>query len=428
MKRRGTLLVGVVTLLCFSLSSTAFALEESEVETAIAASSEETVAGNVLIWFLCALAFLKVSQKIDSFMAGLGINVGRTGGSMLGELMIAGRALGAAVKATGGAFGNIFSRGGSSKTVNNQQPAAGEGFNAGKGVAGIAMRAAAPAAVASVTGKGKGGVRDTIVGAVTDSSINSGGKFGMGIVGAVAKGNLARDGSITGPKAAQALTSYLGYHAPGADAASANVSGSSGTMHIDSGSDIANEPTPAGEDEITLDGGAAANVHVLNPTVADTGMEEPVQYTSPAHNVSSNGIAEPSGETLQRGAVSMPGTSERVEASGSATAQINAGIHPIDAQPPTFRDVEIGGGRITGFETPAGGGEEKQFAMYSTSQYMQPTGPYETVTTVDGESWYKQYAQPVVQKTPYKSETGKIQYHEQIVSEMPQVPRRKDRV
>lgn len=199
-------------------------------------------------------------------------------------------------------------------------------------------------------------------------------------------------------------------------------------IHIDSGSDIVDEPVPAGEDGITLDGGAAGNIHVLNPTVAGTGTEESVQYTPPAHNVPSDGIVEPSGENLQPGTASMPGTSERVEISGSAAAQINAGIHSIDTQPPTFRDVEIGGGRITGFETPAGGGEERQFAMYNTAQYMQPTGPYETVTTVDGESWYKQYAQPVVQKTPYKSETGKIQYHEQIVSEMPQVPRRKDRV
>ena len=47
----------------------AFAIEESEVESAIAASSNEAVAGNIFIWFLCAVAFLKISQKIDSFLA-----------------------------------------------------------------------------------------------------------------------------------------------------------------------------------------------------------------------------------------------------------------------------------------------------------------------------------------------------------------------
>ena len=53
------LTVLIVSTLCVP----AFALDESEVETAVSASSKETVTGNVLIWFLCAVAFLKVSQK-----------------------------------------------------------------------------------------------------------------------------------------------------------------------------------------------------------------------------------------------------------------------------------------------------------------------------------------------------------------------------
>ena len=69
---------------------------------------------------------------------------------------------------------------------------------------------------------------------------------------------------------------------------------------------------------------------------------------------------------------------------GSVTSKLDSGNAPIGSKPPTFSDVEIGGGRITGYEAPAGGGEERQFAMYSASQYMQPSGPYETVQTVDG--------------------------------------------
>lgn len=86
----------ILSVLCVP----AFALDESEVEAAVAASSKEAVTGNVLIWFLCAVAFLKVSQKIDSFMASLGINVGHTGGSLLGDAMVTFRA---ATMATGGA-------------------------------------------------------------------------------------------------------------------------------------------------------------------------------------------------------------------------------------------------------------------------------------------------------------------------------------
>ena len=83
----------LVLLLSVSLSSPAFAITDTEVEAQVAAAGKEAVAGNVLIWFLCAVAFLKVSQKIDSFLSSLGINVGHTGGSMLSDAMIAMRAV-----------------------------------------------------------------------------------------------------------------------------------------------------------------------------------------------------------------------------------------------------------------------------------------------------------------------------------------------
>lgn len=61
--------------LSLSQSMTALAVSEADVE----AVGKETAAGNVFIWFLCAIAFLKISQKIDSFLSSLGINVGHTG-------------------------------------------------------------------------------------------------------------------------------------------------------------------------------------------------------------------------------------------------------------------------------------------------------------------------------------------------------------
>ena len=112
------LAVLVISTLCVP----AFALDESEVEAAVAASGKEAVTGNVLIWFLCAVAFLKVSQKIDSFMATMGVNVGRTGGSMLAEAMIAMRAVtmvvggghGAGAGRAGSAAGSAAGKSGSS--------------------------------------------------------------------------------------------------------------------------------------------------------------------------------------------------------------------------------------------------------------------------------------------------------------------------
>ncbi len=68
----------VAVLVVSALCIPAFALTEDQVQAQVAASGKGAVAGNVLIWFLCAVAFLKVSQKMDSLLSALGINVGHT--------------------------------------------------------------------------------------------------------------------------------------------------------------------------------------------------------------------------------------------------------------------------------------------------------------------------------------------------------------
>lgn len=64
-------------LFCLS-GQTAFAFSESDAQAQVDAAGREAVSGNVLVWFLRAIAFLKVSQKIDSFMSGLGVEMGHT--------------------------------------------------------------------------------------------------------------------------------------------------------------------------------------------------------------------------------------------------------------------------------------------------------------------------------------------------------------
>lgn len=244
MKHKKTGMLCILMLLICALSTTAFAIDESEVESAIAAASKEEVAGNVFIWFLCAVAFLKVSQKIDSFMSAIGINVGQTGGSMLGELMVAGKALGAAMKATGSAVGGIFNRSHNSSSSYTQ--AAGQAFpGSGGGLIGVAKRAAGNAAANSATGRAAG-VSAFVGGAMFGSSMKSGGRLAGDVVSAVATGNIASVGSITGAKAAQALTSYLGYQSMNGDESEHGVT------------PIPQSASAVGEDVITLDGGTAA--------------------------------------------------------------------------------------------------------------------------------------------------------------------------
>lgn len=141
----------LILTLVIVMSTNAFAISESDVESAVSASGKEAVSGNVLVWFLCAIAFLKVSQKIDSFLSSLGLNVGHTGGSMLSEAMIAMRAINTATSAVGSALGSR-SRHGSAPASGKSGggSAAAAGFFSG-GLVGMASRKIASDAVRAAT-------------------------------------------------------------------------------------------------------------------------------------------------------------------------------------------------------------------------------------------------------------------------------------
>ena len=184
MKHKKTLillLLAVCILFCFSSTAFAAELTEAEVEQAVADQGEETVTGNIFIWFLCAIAFLKVSQKIDSFMASLGINVGNTGGNMMAELLIAGRGLSGALRGHGGG-------GGYRKASSPGSAAVGGSFLSG-GLAGAVGRQMERSAVNAATGYSEGG---SIGNSMYQSSLQKGGDFANRVIGDIAKGNTHR--------------------------------------------------------------------------------------------------------------------------------------------------------------------------------------------------------------------------------------------
>ncbi len=308
MKHKKQLLYIILLVACMVLltSMPVFASEltEAEVEQAVADQGKEVVTGNVFIWFLCAIAFLKVSQKIDSFMASLGVNVGNTGGNMMAELLIASRSLAGAMHLKGGG-GSGYRKSGSPGDA-----AVGGNFLSG-GLAGSVGRQTERSAVNHVTGYTE---HSSIGSAMYHSSLNKGGDFANNVISNVAQGNYSQVGSIKGEEAEKAFISYMG-------------------------------------------------------------MKE-----------------------------------------------------EQDKPLPVFTNMEIGGGRMTGTETTADSGS-RDFALYHADQYMAPTpGTFDTVQSVDGATWYKQYAQPAVNKTPYETEDGKVAYHESIVQKLPQAPQRKDRI
>lgn len=295
-------LTACMVLIC-SMPVFAAELTEAEVEQAVSSHGKEAVTGNVFIWFLCAIAFLKVSQKIDSFMASLGINVGNTGGNMMAELLIAGRSL-------SGALHGSRSGGGGYQKNTSPGKAAVEGSFLSGGLAGAVGRQAERSAVDAATGYTES---SSIGNSMYQSSLKKGGDFANNVISKIAQGNYSQVGSIKGEGADKAFVSYMG-------------------------------------------------------------------------------------------------------------------MKPEDNKPlPNFTNMEIGGGRITGTETADG--SSRDFAMYHADQYMAPSqGTYDTVQSVDGSTWYKQYAQDAVSKTPYEDGDGKVAYHESIVQKVPPAPARKDRI
>ena len=189
MKRRYKvlLLMSYIAIMISLGTVRASALTEAEVQAQVNAVGKEAVTGNLFVWFLCAVAFLKVSQKIDSFMSSLGINVGHTGGSMLSELMIAARGVATARGMSGGSRG---SGGGSG----------GEEFLKG-GLIGAAGRSMERGAAQNATGSGSGGLG----GVAYNSSVQEGGGFANRVIGSIATGKISTDGTISGENAPQAL-------------------------------------------------------------------------------------------------------------------------------------------------------------------------------------------------------------------------------
>ena len=143
MKKKKIYVLIFMAALFLAQPMTVLAVTESDVR----AVGKEAAAGNLFIWFLCAIAFLKISQKIDSFLSSLGINVGHTGGNMMAELMVAARGLTTAKNVAGSSSfrGGSFRVGGGGGSI-NQSP-----FLSG-GLAGAVGRHFTQGAMQTVTG------------------------------------------------------------------------------------------------------------------------------------------------------------------------------------------------------------------------------------------------------------------------------------
>lgn len=368
--------------------------------------------GNFLIWFLCAIGFLKISQKIDNFVQMLGINVGRTGNSMVGEAAIALRTLGRA--------GYIPSAGGKTSSSDTGLSGNNEPFLQG-GLAGAVGRQFNRSAVSNITGKSDS-IASNIARSVYNSSIHNGGGFSNSVISTVAHGDIAKTGSIKGNDAAQAFQSYMGISNT---VSSKEMYSPSTTQRFSESQNSHDTSVIDGIDTVSMySDGAFMDMQ----TSAQQVMTEYQQNT---------GEAFQDGEEKFTGYENIQNYSEITAGSQMPFGKMESteketgfySTYPMADRNSQFSGIEIGGGRITGIETSDRLGGSIAFAMYSTEKYMPPSkGDFKTVTAADGTKWYHQYAQPTVIKEPYMKEDGKIQYNEHIENKLPDMPKRKDKI
>lgn len=379
--------------------------------------------GNFLIWFLCAVAFLKVSQKIDSFVQMLGINVGRTGSSMLGEAAIAMRTIDRARKVGG-------STSSTSSATNHQ-----ETFLQG-GLAGAVGRQFSQGAIHNITGKSDS-IASNIARSVYNSSIQNGGGFSTNVISSIARGDVTKTGTMKGTEAVQAFSSYMGVN-------HSSIEQAVHTENTMQKNDTESIKSTGYSDPFSVSGTENNNPQETTFVDMQTSAEQVIaEYQQNIGTSTSEYYGNDAVEgSPQMNADTIPfyGENNHQEQSGfqetdnvsvpySENDNFIRGETNENTEVPVYSQIEIGGGRITGVETTKEFSEGRAFAMYDTEKYMPPMkGDYKTVTAVDGSKWYHQYAQPTVIKEPFMKEDGKIQYQEHIENKLPEPPKRRDRV
>ena len=414
--RKLVILLPCMVTLAVSWALPALAVSESDVEAAVASQGKESVSGNLFVWFLCAIAFLKVSTKIDSILQAMGLGVGRAPGSILAEAFMALRGMQAgkavlAGKMPGMAGGGHGSAGG-----------AGAASAFSGGLAGM-VSSKLQTDTATAMGGGSGGVASGIGASLYKSTLGQDGGFASRVIGSVATGQTP--GAIRGEAAEEAMQ---GYFAGTPDP----VSGQDGadTAITDFPADAFGSIPASADDIVSDDAGAELPTNAPVPTSPLALEGNTAVPVSPGYEAE---IAQAAGGTSAGYTASVgSGPASSGSSESSAAIPTSPGLQQAALQRVLTgqmgnrtTDVEIGGGKITGREIIPGRGQI-QFAMYNAKQFERPAGHYTVQTSRDGEQWYKVYATSAVERTPTaKDERGHYQYEERKVAVLPKAPARR---
>lgn len=185
------------------------------------------------------------------------------------------------------------------------------------------------------------------------------------------------------------------------------------------GASFADVPVP-GANQIPAEGQADGGTVVTGAdSITGSGPSIPIGAGS--------GIGGTAGNTASGSGYQSDSYAENVQ-NAAFNNNYSGGASSPYTEPPTYRNITMGSGQITGVEVSPQNPSGIQFAMYHAGKYTAPDGNYSVVKSLDGAKWYKQYAMPAVERTPLSEKNGKVQYQEKIVKKLPKAPPRTDRI
>ena len=302
--------------------------------------------GSVFLWLFCALAFLKVAQRFDSYLGSIGLNVAQTGTGLGMELLLASRVL----TGMGGGFrsaGSMFRGGGNGPT--------------GGGMSGFTGSF-------SDRFKGNSYVRDAVV----QGGMRMGAGGPIGFIGRAFGGIAAKKGTTLNGESIASVADRLPNQSGGIAGSIADQSLGNYMPHL-KGQTLRNTQITGGQISTTAVGadGKETSLNLYNAAQFEK-PSTPYSTVTASDGSQWYQLASGNGASVFYQTPNFTGSS-------SESGQIAAAFPGIGTDT-SLRTVDNG---VIEANSPAGNS-----LWYSGMHYEEPTAPHTVIQSSDGVNWY----------------------------------------
>ena len=398
--------------------------------------------GSVFLWLFCALAFLKVAQRFDSYLGSIGLNVAQTGTGLGMELLLASRVL----TGMGGGFrsaGSMFRGGGNGPTGGGMSGFTGSFSDRFKGNSYVR-----DAVVQGGMRMGAGGPIGFIGRAFGGIAAKKGTTLNGESIASVADRLPNQSGGIAGSIADQSLGNYTQITGGQISTTAVGADGKETSLNLYNAAQFEKPSTPYskvtasdGSQWYQLASGNGASVFYQTPNFTGSSSESgqiaaafPGIGTDTSLRTVDNGVIEansPAGNSLW-----YSGMHYEEPTAPHTVIQSSDGVNwyamQPNAEPPVFehgaeatdyncaqfrefipgyeREITTVDGTYSSeghFEVRHSDGSGTMF--YDAARYSAPRGDYQTYEDMSGNRWYAVYGEASVERKPVY-EAGKPVY------------------